>query len=89
MPSIAVNDPATCAAQRAVTPAPCLVTVQGTTLEAPATGATGGGTNSTLTTGTITLGTPLANGSSINLQVLLGVQQTGLFRFLVIVEALP
>ena len=39
--------------------------------------------------GTITLGTPLANGASANLQFLLGVQTTGKFRFLIIVEALP
>jgi hypothetical protein len=37
----------------------------------------------------VTLGTPLANGASINVQFLLGVQQTGTFRFYVVVEALP
>jgi hypothetical protein len=49
----------------------------------------GGGYNSTVSAGTITLGTPLAAGASVNVQFLLGVQQTGNFRFLVIVEALP
>jgi hypothetical protein len=37
----------------------------------------------------VTGGTPLANNDSINVQFLLGVQQTGKFRFLIIVEALP
>jgi len=39
--------------------------------------------------GTVTLGAPLANGAAVNIQFLLGVEQTGMFRFLVIVEALP
>ena len=39
---------------------------------------------------TVTLpGGGLLNGNSINVQFLLGVQQTGNFRFLIIVEALP
>jgi hypothetical protein len=42
-----------------------------------------------LSAGTITLGTPLANGASVNVNFLLGVQTTGTFRFLIIVEALP
>jgi len=37
----------------------------------------------------VTLGTPLANGASINVCFLLGIQQTGTFRFYIIVEALP
>jgi hypothetical protein len=45
--------------------------------------------NSTLSSGTVTLATPVANGASINVQLLLGVQQPGAFRFLIIVEALP
>ncbi len=44
----------------------------------------GGGLNSTLT-----LPTPLAPNSSINVNILLGVQQTGRFRFFINVEALP
>ena len=31
----------------------------------------------------------MANNASINVQFLLGVQTTGTFRFLIIVEALP
>jgi hypothetical protein len=44
----------------------------------------GGGWNSTLT-----LPTPLPANSSINVNFLLGVQQTGRFRFFINIEALP
>ncbi|HSK63419.1 MAG TPA: hypothetical protein VK893_06255, partial [Pyrinomonadaceae bacterium] len=83
-----VSDAGTCTAAGAGAP-PCTVTVIGTTLEQPPTQALGGGWNSSLSAGTITLGTPLANGASINLQFLLGVQQTGSFKFFFNVEALP
>jgi hypothetical protein len=63
--------------------------VHGTTLETPPIQLKGGGLNSTLASGTVTLGTPLANGASINVQFLLGVQQPGTFRFLINIEALP
>ena len=83
-----VNDSTTCAAAGAG-PAPCTINVQGTTLETPPAQANGGAYNSTLAAGTVTLGTPLAAGASINLQFLLGVQATGSFRFVFNVEALP
>ena len=82
---VSVNDAATCAPA----PAPCTITVLGTILEQPPTQANGGALNSTMTAGTITLGTPLANNASISLQFLLGVKQTGTFKFYIIVEALP
>jgi endonuclease G len=62
-------------------------TVQGTTLEQPPTQSSGGGNNSTLAAGVITLNAPLANAASVDLQFLLGVQQSGTFRFFVNVEA--
>jgi hypothetical protein len=65
------------------------VTVQGTTLEQPPSQPNGGGFNSTLSAGTVTLATPLANGAAVDLRFLLGIQQTGTFKFFVIVEALP
>ncbi len=65
------------------------VTVQGTTLEQPPSQPNGGGFNSTLSAGTVTLATPLAAGASINVRFLLGIQQTGSFRFFINVEALP
>ena len=65
------------------------VPVQGLTLEQPPSQLNGGGFNSTLSAGTVTLGTPIAPGGSINVNFLMGVQQTGNFRFLVVVEALP
>ena len=71
------------------------VTVQGTTLEVwPAPPAinsqpNGGGFNSSMSAGTVTLGTPIANGASIDLRFLLGIQQTGSFKFYINIEALP
>jgi hypothetical protein len=64
-------------------------TVEGTTLEQPPNQPIGGGINSSLSVGTITFGAPLANGQSINVQFLLGVQRDGNFRFVVNTEALP
>jgi VCBS repeat-containing protein len=64
-------------------------TVQGTTLEQPPSQPNGSGLNGTLSAGTVTLGTPLANGATIDVRWLLGIQQTGTFRFGVNVEALP
>ncbi len=63
--------------------------VRGLTLEQPATQPQGGGLNSTVAAGTITSVLPLAGGASINVEFLLGVRQTGTFRFFVNVEALP
>lgn len=65
------------------------VTVNGTTLEQPPSQPNGGGWNSTLSSGTVTLGTPLANGASVNVRFLLGVQQPGAFKLGLIIEALP
>ncbi|HEX8557406.1 MAG TPA: hypothetical protein VF668_04860 [Pyrinomonadaceae bacterium] len=65
------------------------VTVQGTTLEQPPSQPNGGGFNSSLSAGTVTLATPLANGATIDVRFLLGIQQTGNFKFVVNIEALP
>ena len=65
------------------------VTVEGTALEQPPSQPNGGGFNSSMGAGTVTLGTPLANGASIDIRFLLGIQQTGNFRFYLNVEALP
>jgi hypothetical protein len=72
------------------------VTVNGTTLEVwdppgPGTNSqpNGGGFNSSMSAGTVTLGTPIANGASIDVRFLLGIQQTGSFKFFINVEALP
>jgi hypothetical protein len=64
-------------------------TVEGTTLDQPPSQPNGGGINTSMSAGTITVGTPLNNGQTINLQFLLGIQQTGSFRFYINVEALP
>jgi subtilisin-like proprotein convertase family protein len=65
------------------------VTVRGTTLDQPASQPNGGGFNSSMSAGTVTLATPLANGASINMRFVLGVQAAGSFRFFINVEALP
>jgi hypothetical protein len=83
-----INDPATCTASGAGSPL-CTVTVKPTTLETPPAQPNGGGFNSTFSAGTISLGSQLASGASINLRFVLGIQQTGTFRFYIIVEALP
>ena len=84
-----INDVATCLASNGVATTPCTVNVEGTTLEQPPSQLNGGGYNSTLSAGTVTLVTPLANGASLNLHFLLGIQQTGTFKFFVNIEALP
>jgi hypothetical protein len=86
-----VNDPATCTAGSAGAP-PCTVAGTATTLEQPPNQTAGGGYNSTLSSGTITLGNPLTTSGttqSILINFTLGVQKTGQFRFYIIVEALP
>jgi hypothetical protein len=42
-----------------------------------------------MSAGTVTLATPLANGATIDLRFLLGIQQTGSFKFYFNIEALP
>jgi hypothetical protein len=86
----AINDTGTCTA--AAMTAPCTITVQGTALEEaspPANQFNGGGFNSSYGAGTVTLGTPLASGASVNLQFVVGIQQTGNFRIFLNIEILP
>ncbi|HLL71933.1 MAG TPA: M36 family metallopeptidase [Pyrinomonadaceae bacterium] len=64
-------------------------TIEGTTLEEPPNQPRGGGINSSLRVPTVALGTPLANGQSMNVQFLFGVMRDGAFRFIVNIEALP
>jgi uncharacterized repeat protein (TIGR01451 family) len=79
-----INDAGTC--PDGITP--CDVTVLGTTLEQPPIQDVGGGFNSSLSSDSVTLATPLAPGDSINVHFLLGVQQTGAFKFFVNIELL-
>jgi hypothetical protein len=65
------------------------VLVRGTTLETPPAQSMGGGLHSSLSVGVVSLSQPLAPGQSIRVQFLLGVQQTGSFRFFFNIEALP
>ena len=87
-----INDPVTCTAAGQSTP--CTITVQGADVEG-GDGAevpsqpNGGAFNSSMSAGTVTLGTPLANGASLDLQFLFGLQQTGNFRIYLNIEILP
>ncbi len=78
-----INDADTCLGAT-----PCDVTVLGTTLEQPPTQPNGGAFNSSLSSDSVALGTPLAPGDSINVRFLLGIQQTGSFKFWVNMELL-
>ena len=84
-----VLDSATCLATGSPAVPPCTLTVQGTALEQPPTQPNGSAFNGSLSANTVTLGTPLGAGGSINLQFLLGIQQTGTYKFYLNVEALP
>jgi hypothetical protein len=61
------------------------VTVKGTTLETPPSQPLGGGLNSTVV---VDLPQALNFGESVTVELLVGVQQNGFFRFFVNVEAL-
>ena len=83
--SVTVNDPVSCAPAST----PCNVAVQATTLEGPPVQSFGGGFNSSWSADSICAATPLFNNGSINLQFVTGVQQTGIDRLYVVVEATP
>lgn len=96
-----VNDPATCAAKSPSEAAPCSVVAEATILEQPPSQPNGGAYNSSLSPGTvqsgaakaangpgsITLNTPIPPGGSIMIEFLMGIQQTGAYRFYVAIEA--
>ena len=65
------------------------VTVAGTTLLQPPSQPNGGGFNSVMTVPSVTAGTPLAPGASIDVRFLLGIQQNGTSRFAVVAEGTP
>lgn len=64
-------------------------TVRGTTLEQPPTQANGGGLNSSMSAGAITLAAPLNPNGSIDLRFLFGVQQQGKYNFCAVIETMP
>ena len=63
------------------------VLVRGTTVETPPQQQNGAGLNSSLGVFAYNLSQPLAPGASTNVQFVLGVQQSGSFRFFINVEA--
>lgn len=83
--SVSVNDPATCSPAAT----PCNVIVSATNLEGPPVQTFGGGYNSSWSADGISAATPLLNTASLNLQFVTGVQQTGIERLYVVVEATP
>jgi hypothetical protein len=87
-----VNDAATCTAAGQTTP--CTITVEGTDVQGGEVGEfpnqpNGGAFNSSMSAGTVTLGTPLANGSSIDVQFLMGIQAKGDYKIGFLIEGLP
>ncbi len=62
------------------------VSVKGTTLEAPPAQPNAGAVNSSMT---VTLGTPIGDGSSVNLAFRFGVHQTGNYNIAILTEQLP
>ena len=64
------------------------VPVKGTTVETPPAQPNAGGLNTSLGVFGISLTQPLAPGASANVQFVLGVQQGGVFRFLLNCEAI-
>jgi subtilisin-like proprotein convertase family protein len=74
--------------------APCgtgnsVIAVVGTTLEQPPSQPNGSGFNGSLSVGSITAGSPLAAGASVDVRFLLGIQQNGAGRFCVAPETVP
>jgi hypothetical protein len=65
------------------------VTVRGTTLEQPPSQPNGGGFNSSLRVASISPGAPLPPGGTVAVQILLGIQQAGSYRFCAGIEGSP
>ena len=66
------------------------ISVKGTTLEQPPfQGTNGGGYNASLSVTSVSAGTPLASGASIDVRFLLGVEHIGIGRFCVVPETVP
>lgn len=66
-----------------------ICTINVTTLQQPPNQFNGGGFNSSLDVSAVTLGSPLADGASINVDIRSGIEQAGCYRYQVTVEALP
>jgi hypothetical protein len=66
-----------------------ILQVKGTTLEQAPSQPNGGGFNSSMSVDAVTTAQPLAPGASIDFRLLLGVQQSGRYRFAIQVETFP
>ena len=65
------------------------VTINGTTLQQPPTQPNGGGFNSSASVNSVSAGSPLAPGASVNVQFVFGIEQTGTFNIALNIESLP
>jgi len=65
------------------------ITVRGTTLEQVPSQPNGGGFNTSMGVASVTSATPIANGATIDVRILMGIQQTGNYRVGIIPEGLP
>ena len=63
--------------------------VAGTGLEQPPSQPNGGGFNSSMSVTSISDAAPLANGDSVNVQFLMGIEQTGCYALDMIAESTP
>ena len=63
--------------------------MQGLTLDTPPSQTSGGGLNSSLSAGTITLKQPLQPGQSVDVNFWLAVVTSGEFRYFLNIEAQP
>jgi hypothetical protein len=66
-----------------------VLTSSNLTVETPPAQAVGGGLNTSAAPPIVTFAAPIANGANIPIDFVFGVMQTGCFRFIVNVEALP
>jgi hypothetical protein len=66
-----------------------ICTIDATNLEQPPNQFNGGGFNSSIAASAVTLGVPLADGASINVDFRNGIEQSGCYRLVLTVEALP
>lgn len=85
-----IHDTTTCVDRTSGTASNCTVTAKGFVLEMLPTNTIGGGYNAALDINVASLpGGKLSAGQSVEVQLQLGVMQTGLYRILIITEALP
>ncbi len=66
-----------------------VTTLQGLTLETPPLQAIGGGINSSLAQTDVSLATPLLNGTTTDINIVLNIHRVGSYNYFISIEALP